>query len=166
MAQSSLTRELRQTRPFQTPRDEAFVALLRTADMLRWRLAEVIEPHNITIAQFNVLRILRGAKETGLPTLEIAARMVEQAPGITRLVDRLEATGLVRRERTRTDRRQVLCHIEPKGLKLLSWLDASVPQATEVLFSGLEPKDIDRLIETLDSIRKACAARCPSLRKH
>jgi MarR family transcriptional regulator, organic hydroperoxide resistance regulator len=166
MAQSSLTRELRQTKPFPSPRDEAFVALLRTADMLRWRLSEVIEPHGITVAQFNVLRILRGAQETGLPTLEISTRMVEQAPGITRLVDRLEKAGLVRRERTRSDRRQVLCHIEPKGLKLLSWLDASVPQATEVLFSGLKPGDVEKLTETLDSIRKACAARCPSLRKH
>ena len=133
--------------------------------MLRWRLSEVIEPHDITITQFNVLRILREARNTGLPTLEIGARMVEQAPGITRLVDRLENAGLVRRERTRSDRRQVLCHIEPKGLKLLSWLDASVPQATEVLFSDLKPGEVEKLIETLDSVRKACAARSPSLRK-
>lgn len=166
MPPSSLTRELRQTKPFPSPRDEAFVALLRTADMLRWRLADVIEPHNITIAQYNVLRILRGAQDTGLPTLEISLRMVEQAPGITRLVDRLEKAGLARRERTLSDRRQVLCHIEPKGLKLLSWLDATVPQATEVLFSGLKAGDIEKLVESLDSIRKACAARCPSLRKH
>ena len=166
MKPSSLTRELRQTKPFPSPRDEAFVAVLRTADALRWRMAEAIEPHGITIAQFNVLRILRGARETGLPTLEIGSRMIEQAPGITRLVDRLETAGLVRRERVRADRRQVLCHSEENGLKLLSWLDATVPQATEVLFSGLKPADVDRLIETLGSIRKACAARCPSLRKH
>ena len=162
----SLIRELRQTKPFSSPREEAFVALLRTADALRWRLAEVVEPHDITIPQFNVLRILRGARHTGLPTLEIGFRMVEQAPGITRLVDRLEKAGLVRRERTQSDRRQVLCHIEEKGLKLLSWLDATVPQATEVLFSGLKPADVDRLLDSLGSIRQACAARCPSLRKH
>ncbi len=166
MPQSPLLRELRQTKPFPSNREEAFVGLLRTADVLRWRIAEVIEPEGISLAQFNVLRILRGAKETGLPTLEIGARLVEQAPGITRLIDRLEALGLVRRERTRKDRRQVLCHIEKLGLSLLARLDTTVPQASEVLFSGLSGAEIDRLIASLDAIRSACAARCSSLRKH
>lgn len=165
MPQSSLLRELRQTKPFPSAREEAFVGLLRTADVLRWRIAEVLEPEGITLAQFNVLRILRGASETGLPTLEIGARLVEQAPGITRLIDRMEALGLVRRERPRADRRQVLCHIESKGLSLLGRLDTTVPQASEVLFAGLSGAEIDRLIVSLDAIRSACAARCSSLRK-
>lgn len=163
--QSSLLRELRQSRPFPSNREEAFVGLLRTADMLRWRIAEVLEPEGITLAQFNVLRILRGARETGLPTLEIGGRLVEQAPGITRLIDRLELAELVRRERPRADRRQVVCHIEKKGLALLARLDTTVPQASEVLFAGLASVDIDRLIASLDAIRRACAARCTSLRK-
>lgn len=162
---SSLLRELRQTKPFPSNREEAFVAILRTADMLRWRISEILEPEGITLAQFNVLRILRGAKETGLPTLEIGARLVEQAPGITRLIDRLERAGLVRRERPRADRRQILCHIEKRGLALLAKLDTTVPQASEVLFSGLTPAEIDQLITGLDAIRRACAARCTSLRK-
>jgi len=162
---SSLLRELRQTKPFPSNREEAFVAILRTADMLRWRISEILEPEGITLAQFNVLRILRGAKETGLPTLEIGARLVEQAPGITRLIDRLELAGLVRRERPRADRRQILCHIEKRGLVLLAKLDTTVPQASEVLFSGLTPAEIDQLITGLDAIRRACAARCTSLRK-
>ncbi len=141
------------------------MGLLRTADVLRWRIAEVLEPEGITLVQFNVLRILRGAKETGLPTLEIGARLVEQSPGITRLIDRMEALGLVRRERPRADRRQVLCHIESKGLSLLARLDTTVPQASEVLFAGLSGAEIDRLIVSLDAIRSACAARCSSLRK-
>lgn len=141
------------------------MAVLRTADVLRWRLTEVLSPEHISLPQFNILRILRGAQEKGLPTLEIGARMVEQAPGVTRLVDRLEGAGLVRRERSREDRRQVLCHIEPKGLDLLARLDLTVPQASEVLFSGLEKTEVGRLIESLDAIRRACAARCSSLRK-
>ncbi len=165
MPQSSLLRELRQTKPFPTNREEAFVGLLRTADALRWRISEVLEPEGISVAQFNVLRILRGARATGLPTLEISARMVEQSPGITRLIDRLEAAGLARRERPRTDRRQVICHIEGRGLALLARLDTTVPQASEVLFAGLSSAEIDRLITSLDAIRKACAARCSSLRK-
>ena len=165
MPSSSLLRELRQTKPFPSNRDEAFVGILRTADMLRWRVAEVLEPEGITLSQFNVLRILRGARETGLPTLEIGARLVEQAPGVTRLIDRLEIAGLVRRERPRADRRRVLCHIEKKGLALLARLDTTVPQASEVLFAGLSNADVDRLIASLDAIRSACAARCTSLRK-
>ena len=165
MPHSPLLRELRQTKPFPSNRDEAFVAVLRTADVLRWRMAEVIEPEGITLAQFNVLRILRGARPTGLPTLEIGARMVEQSPGITRLIDRLEAAGLVRRERTKADRRQVLCHIDQKGLSLLARLDTTVPQASEVLFAGLGSAEVVRLIASLDAIRSACAARCTSLRK-
>jgi len=165
MPQSSLVRELRQTRPFPSNRDEAFVGLLRTADMLRWRLSEVLEPEGITLAQYNVLRILRGARETGLPTLEIGGRMVEQAPGITRLIDRLERAGLVRRERPRADRRQVLCHIEKKGLAVLARLDTTTPQAGEALFAGLSSSEIDQLITALDAIRSACAARCTTLRK-
>ena len=166
MRTTGITAELKQTKPFATAREEAFVALLRTADVVRWRLSEVVEPHGITLVQYNVLRILRGSREGGLPTLEIAERMIEQAPGITRLVDRLERAGFVRRERVKSDRRQVICHIEEKGLKLLSWLDASMPQSTEVLFSGLKPAEIDKLNETLGAIRKACATRCPSLKKH
>lgn len=141
------------------------MGLLRTADVLRWRLSEVLEPEGITLAQFNVLRILRGARKTGLPTLEIGARLIEQAPGITRLIDRLEASGLVRRERPRTDRRQVLCHIEEKGIAILARLDTTVPQASEVLFAGLSSDEVDRLIRSLDAIRSACAAKCTSLRK-
>ncbi len=165
MPQSSLVRELRQSKPFPSNREEAFVGLLRTADALRWRLSEVLEPEGISLVQFNVLRILSGAKATGLPTLEIAARLVEQSPGITRLIDRVETGGLVRRERPRADRRQVICHIEEKGLALLARLDTTVPQASEVLFAGLSGAEIDRLITALDAIRKACAARCSSLRK-
>lgn len=165
MPHSSLQRELRQTKPFRSNREEAFVGLLRTADVLRWRLSEVLEPEGITLAQFNVLRILRGARDTGLPTLEIGARLIEQSPGITRLIDRLEMAGLVRRERPRADRRQILCHIEQKGIALLARLDTTVPQASEVLFAGLGSAEIDRLIVSLDAIRSACAAKCTSLRK-
>ena len=165
MPQGSLLRELRQTKPFPSNREEAFVGLLRTADVLRWRLSEVLEPEGISLAQFNVLRILRGAGKAGLPTLEIGARLVEQSPGITRMIDRLETAGLVRRERPRKDRRQVICHIEKRGLEILARLDTRVPEASEVLFSGLSSADIDRLIASLDAIRRACAARCSSLRK-
>ena len=89
---SALQRELRQRRPFQSPAHEAVLGLMRTADLVRRQAAALIEPHGITLQQFNVLRILRGAGGEGLPTLEVAERMIEQTPGVTRLLDRLEAS--------------------------------------------------------------------------
>ncbi len=83
--ESQLQREIKQRKPFQSRAQEAAIGLLRTADTVRREIASVVEPHGITLQQYNVLRILRGAGALGLPTLEIAARMVEQAPGITRL---------------------------------------------------------------------------------
>ncbi|HXH40516.1 MAG TPA: MarR family transcriptional regulator, partial [Thermoanaerobaculia bacterium] len=115
-----IVHELKQTKPFPSKAQEAAVALLRTADVLRRIIGAVVEPKGITTQQYNVLRILRGAGERGLPTLEIADRMIETTPGITRLVDRLETKKFVVRERCLTDRRQVFCRITPSGLSLLT----------------------------------------------
>src|SRR5262249_35367113 len=108
---SAIVREIKQTRPFPSQRQEGAVALMRTADQLRHLLTRYLEPAGITAQQYNVLRILRGANPERLPTLEIAERMIERTPGITRLLDRLEAKQLVHRERCPSDRRQVLCGI-------------------------------------------------------
>src|SRR5438128_7791686 len=111
--------EIRQRRPFPSVAQEAVVALMRTADLVRRHATALLEPHGLTLQQYNVLRILRGAGADGLPTLEIADRMIEQTPGITRLLDRLEAKELVRRQRCPKDRRQHLCWITPKALAIL-----------------------------------------------
>ena len=155
MSASALQREIRQRRPFRSSTQEAAVGLLRTTDRVRRTLAGVVEPRGITLQQYNVLRILRGARPRGLPTLEIAARMVEHAPGITRLLDRLEAKALVRRQRHAGDRRQVLCRITPTGLRLLAGLDAGVQRADESTLGVLSRRDLRRLIALLDRIRAA-----------
>jgi len=158
MSASALQREIRQRRPFRSSTQEAAVGLLRTTDRVRRTLAGVVEPRGITLQQYNVLRILRGARPRGLPTLEIAARMVEHAPGITRLLDRLEAKALVRRQRHASDRRQVLCRITPVGLRLLAGLDAGVQRADETPLGVLSRRDVRRLIALLDRIRAAPAS--------
>ena len=152
---SLLQREIRQRRPFQSPAQEAALGLLRTADLIRRQAAALVEPHGITLQQFNVLRILRGSRDEGLPTLEVAERMVEQTPGITRLLDRLEAKGLVRRQRCPKDRRQHLCWITESGLNLLAKLDAVVAGAHEETMKGLRHKDRMPFIRLLDGIRAA-----------
>jgi DNA-binding MarR family transcriptional regulator len=150
---SALQQEIRQRRPFQSTAHEAGLGLLRTADLVARRVAAAIEPGGVTAQQFNVLRILRGAGADGLPTLEIGERMIEQTPGITRLLDRLEAKALVRRERCPRDRRQVLCWITPAGLDLLASLDAPVRAATRAALSALTEREQRTLIDLLDRLR-------------
>lgn len=127
--------------------------VLRTADVLRRFFSAVIEPYGITHQQYNVLRILRGARSGGLPTLTIIERMIEQTPGITRLLDRLEAKGLVKRERGTADRRQVFCQITPAGLALLEKLDQPINEADNKALEMLDPTEQAQLIRLLNAIR-------------
>ena len=129
------------------------VGLFRTAEVVRRVLGAVVGARGITLQQYNVLRILRGAGSDGLPTLEIGERMVEQAPGVTRLLDRLEAKGLVRRERCRVDRRQVLCWIEPAGTRLWSDLERPMRDAARRRLAGLAARDLDSLITLMEAVR-------------
>lgn len=132
---------------------EAVVNILRTANYLRAFCSPIFDLHSITPQQYNVLRILRGAGLGGLPTLEIAERMIERAPGITRLLDRLEAKRLVRRERPSVNRRQVLCYITKAGLDLVRVLDVPMKdQAVEAL-QKLKQSEIEELIRLLELAR-------------
>lgn len=115
----------------------------------------MLEPHDVTLQQYNVLRILRGGGTDGVPTLEVAARMIEQTPGITRLLDRLEAKGLVKRERCPKDRRQHLCWITPAGATLLETLDEPMLAAGEDVLKALDHDDRLAFIRLLDAIRAA-----------
>jgi DNA-binding MarR family transcriptional regulator len=148
-----LRQELQQTRPFSSVSQEAAVALMRTADLMRRSVAAVVEPHGITPQQYNVLRILRGAGERGLPTLDIAERMIEQTPGITRLIDRLESKKLVLRERCPTDRRQVFCRITAVGLALLERIAEPLRNAEQDALQFLSEAQLVQLVSLLDRAR-------------
>lgn len=152
-----LAAELKQTRPFRSRRQEGTLALLRTADVVRRALSAVIEPRGITLQQYNVLRILRGAGPAGLPTLEIASRMIETSPGITRLLDRLEEKSLVARVRCPKDRRRVLCTATSGGLRLLATLDTPVHEADEGALRMLTDRQTDSLIVLLEAVRSGHA---------
>ncbi len=148
----SVRKEIKQERPFARPAEEAVVALLRRTDQLRCALVAVVAPAGITLQQYNVLRILRGAGEGGLPTLEIAARMIEHSPGITRLLDRLEGKGLVVRRQCRRDGRRVLCHASESALRLLARIDGPLSQASDRALAALGPQDQAHLVRLLDAI--------------
>jgi DNA-binding MarR family transcriptional regulator len=157
---SAIQQELRQRLPFSSTRQEAFLGLLRTAAVMRRPVAKIIEGHGLSMAQYNVLRILRGAGDAGLPTLGIRERMIEEAAGITRLLDKLEHASLVTRVRKGSaDRRQVYCRITPAGLSLLRDLDAHVQLAIEATLAMLSEGELEALIDLLDRIRAGSAAR-------
>lgn len=147
--------ELQQTKPFGSPAEEAAVGLLLTADLMKRRMSAVAEPAGITHQQYNVLRILRGAHPAPMATLAIAERMIEQTPGITRLLDRLESKGLVARERGSEDRRCVYCRITERGLALIATLDEALLDVARQAFSSLGRGQQLAWIEQLDAIRAA-----------
>jgi len=150
-----LQAELRQRKPFRGPHQEGVLGIVRTADLLKRGFERVVEPHGITGQQYNVLHILRGARPEQLPTLTIAERMVEQTPGITRLLDRLEKKGMVRRERCASDRRQVMCEITPRGVALLDRLDEQVARLEREMMSALSGEELRTLISALDAVRES-----------
>ena len=136
-----------------SPEEAAFLDLLRTADVLTRGADWVLKVENLSQTQYNVLRILRGAGLGGLPTLDIAERMIEQAPGITRLLDRLEGKKLVRRERPSDNRRQVLCYITKPGLDLLQELDTPVRNQGKQALHPLNESEIEELLRLLELAR-------------
>lgn len=154
----SVRDEIKQTRPFPSLAEEALVTLMRTTDKVRGLFEAAVQPFGITGQQYNVLRILRGAGEKGLPTLEIAARMVEHNPGVTRLVDRLEAKGLVRRQRCPHDRRQVLCFATPLALDVLARADAPLAETGARALAGLDAPRVRELIALLDLVRASATS--------
>ena len=154
---SALRDEVKQTRGFSSPAHEAVVSILRTAAVVQRHFSQVVEGSGVTIQQYNVLRILRGAGSAGIPTLAIRDRMIEEAAGITRLLDKLEQVGYVVRARSTPDRRQVLCQITPAGLRLLTALDEPVDAANEYTLSMLDDPEKMSLVELLGAVRAVFA---------
>ncbi len=149
----ALQDDIRQKSPFRNTAEEATLSIVRTATLIRRAVAGVVEQAGISPAQYNVLRILRGAGQGGLPTLTVRDRLIDEAPGITRLLDRLEAAELVRRERSTPDRRQVMCVITAKGLALLEKLDVVIANADETGGAGLTDKEQRQLVTLLEKVR-------------
>jgi MarR family transcriptional regulator, organic hydroperoxide resistance regulator len=145
--------EIAQRRPFHSVKAEVAVSILRTAALIERYFAQVVARTGVTTQQYNVLRILRGAGEEGLPTLVIRDRMIHEAPGITRLLDKLEKAGLARRERCSPDRRQVFCYITPQGLAVLDELDVAMKEADEIAVGNLSDAEQRQLLKLLEGVR-------------
>lgn len=153
-SQSRLQAELKQTKPFASPVEEAIVAVIKTADLIVRLLDRKLIGLGLSHQQYNVLRIVRGSGAAGIPTLAIGERLIECAPGMTRLLDRLEEKEMVRRERCKQDRRQVLCYITGKGEQILAEVQPLIDGLSERALERIPPAELESFIETLEHIRE------------
>jgi len=144
-----LRHELRQQKPFASLAQEAFLSVARTETVLREGIERLLEPYDLTLTQYNVLRVLRGADSTGLCRNEIRDRLVTRMPDVTRLLDRMEDAGLIHRVRSTEDRRQVNTTLTPKGRKLVNELDAPMAKVHEQQLGHLDAKQLKTLIDLL-----------------
>ena len=149
----TVARELKQKKPFSSPEQEILLGLLMAA-------ARVVEPWarflkttaQLTNNQYNVLRILRGSHPAKLACSEIAERMIDRDPDVTRLIDRLQTRGLVRRGRSRRDRRVVEVGITVEGLALVRGLDAHVQRMPKALLGHLGVERLRQLGSLLEAV--------------
>jgi DNA-binding MarR family transcriptional regulator len=148
-----IAQEIVQTKPFVIREEEAYLNLARTFEYLTQQLAELFREYQLSTTQYNVLRILRGAGDEGLNCTEAARRMITHDPDITRLFDRLETRGLIRRGRSEADRRVVLAYIAEAGLELLEKLDAPVVEMHVRQFGPLGPEELEQFIGILERLR-------------
>lgn len=149
----SLEKEIKQSQPFETLCQETALGLLRTADVIHRAYAAAMQPFDITFQQYNVLRIVKGAGEDGIATTLIAERMIERNPGVTRLIDRLERKKLLKRKRSKTDRRVVTCRATASGVDLLEDMSAAVRAAEERMMTLMEEAELSFAIALLDKLR-------------
>lgn len=142
-----------QTRRGSLPsEDRAFVALQKAADKLAVQAEQLLKSNGLTGAQYNVLRILRGAEPDGLPCSSIGERMISHDPDMTRLLDRMEKRSLITRQRQSDDRRVVKARITSGGLELLKRLDAPVRELHKRQFAHMGHARVKTLADLLDDI--------------
>lgn len=155
----SVQADIQQAKPFRSAAQEATIALLRTASVVSRGIGRALAPSGLTVAQYNALRIIRGAGPRGVATLAVRERMIEQGTPITRVLDRLEERGYVRRDRAAADRRLVLCYVTPSGERLLRRWDPMVNHADEAAMKALSETETTSFIKLLDAVRHENAER-------
>ncbi len=148
-----LQAELKQSKPFPNVAAEALLSVLRTASVLEHQLTEVLKPYGITHTQYNVLRILRGAGDSGLCGREVGERMVSRVPDVSRLLDRMEDAELISRERDPEDRRHVTARITRKGLAMLEKATPQLDAVGRVRVGQVPAGRLQQLIEVLTAVR-------------
>src|SRR5579862_4302540 len=147
---SKLQDEIKQSKPFESLQSEVFLNLVRTTDALSRGVEDILKLAGLSHAQYNVLRILRGAGEQGLCCREVADRMITRDPDITRLLDRLERREFLTRSRDSRDRRVITVRIAPAGQKILKDLEGPLGEYNRKLLSHMDKHDLQKLVDLLE----------------
>ena len=128
---------------------DTFLALLKTAGDLERQVAELLRERDLSVTQYNVLRILRGSGDTGATCGQIGERLIKHDPDVTRLLDRLERAALVERTRDPEDRRVVRTSITRAGLALLGDLEAPIDELHRRQMGHMSDEALDSLCRLL-----------------
>lgn len=147
--------ESKRRRRLTSPEEEVYINLLRTAEALTWGVSETLKVADLTPAQYNVLRILRGAIPEGATCGQISERMVTKDSDITRLLERLDARGLITRARDGQDRRFITVRITQEGLSLLAGLDEPIAQCHKRQIGHMDKEQLASLGKLLEVARAA-----------
>lgn len=149
----SLKDEIKQSKPFASLEGEAVLSIIRTADKLMYEVHQLLRPSGLTPAQYNILRILRGAGPDGATCGSICGRLLTQVPDLTRALDRLEKRGLVARQRCTEDRRVVHVRLLAPGMELLAELEKPLEELHRRQLALLKPAELKPLIAALEKAR-------------
>ena len=153
---ASLREQLKKQGPFSSVEQEAMLSILRTSDLLENRLARLLREYGLTPSQYNAMRIMRGEGEP-MPCLEVAGRMIQVAPAITRVIDQLVARGLVEKSQSSNDRRVFLVTLTPSGRDVLRRLDTPIERLHHALLGGVPKRELEKLNQILETARNAIA---------
>lgn len=136
---------------FRNEYQKAAINLIYTFNWMNEKMKAMFDKEDITPQQFNILRILRGAGKP-ISTLQIRQRMLDKMSDTSRIVDRLLAKGLVKKNTCPNDKRLVDVSITDKGKKLLERMDLLAPEM-DAIFKNLSDADAKSLNKLLDKIR-------------
>lgn len=150
---SRLLTELKQTKPFPRPGQEALVSILRTAAVLEYEINEALKAFDLTSTQYNVLRILRGAEPDGLCGREVGERLITPLPDVPRLLDRMTEAGVIGRKRDPADRRHVTARITQRGLRLLNEVQPAMEAIERKRTRALDRDQLQVLLAHLELVR-------------
>ena len=156
-SKASFAEEIQQSQPFSCLEEECYLSLMRTSAELSHRTDQFLKPFRITQAQYNVLRILSAAGPKGLGRNEIAERMLTPTPDASRLLDRLEEAGWIRRKRDTNDRRQVTSCITATGRKRLARVERPLAAFYKNQCGGISQPELKRFLRRLSDLRNESA---------
>ncbi|MEG9326353.1 MarR family transcriptional regulator [Salinimicrobium catena] len=132
----------------------AVIEMILSGTWVQDHLSEALKPYKLSIAQFNVLRILRGQKGKPASLACVNDKMIHKMSNTTRLVDKLLKKGLVDRIICPNNRRMIELTITSEGLELLKELDVVIDKTEEQLMSNLAPNEVNALVELLQKLKE------------